>query len=290
VVWSVNRLQSVEAEAPPHTLSDRANRLIDYDFVDSFRRPATQNNWVRDFNPITLLLVLLSISIIAVAVPNLVAPLLACASYVVIAFLARVGKQFVLTYAKLFVVVGLLLFVLRALFIPGKHTLFALGTLKISAEGVTDGLRFALMIMALCGAVALYFALVPMKLLMGALEDRGVSPHATYVILASFQAIVDLSKNTTVVMEAQKSRGIETEGSILNRALAFLPVLTPVLLSSMSSTEERAMALDARAFNASGEHTHLVSLRKVPGSEIAVGCAALLAVLVSIVGRMLSWF
>lgn len=262
----------------------------DESFVDGFRRPATQGNWLRDFNPISLLVILASLAVIAVTIPGIAAPLVIGIVFIPIAMLGKVGRTFTATYAKLWVVVGLLLFVLRAALIEGEHVLFELGPIAVTEEGVMDGLRFSLAVMAICGAVTLFFALVPMKYLMLALELKGVSPHATYVLLASFQAIIDLGKNARTVMEAQKSRGIETEGNVLSRLKAFFPILAPVFLAAMTSTEERAIALDARAFNSRGAHSHLVSLRPTPKWEIAIVFISIAAVVVAVVGAVLSWF
>lgn len=268
--------------------------MTDADLVEevaeSYRRPATLGNRLRDLNPITVLLSLASLAIVAVALPGAVAPAVVSVVFVLIAFLGGVGTSFLITFLKLWAAVGIILFVLRALLIKGEEVYFTLGLLAVTAEGVADGMRFATVVMAICGAITLFFALVPMKNLMLALELRGLSPRASYVLLASFQAIADLGKTAKVVLDAQKARGIETEGNILTRAKAFFPVLAPVFLSAMSATEERAIALDARAFNSRGTRTHLVLLRHTPGWEwIVVGAFSALA-LISIVGGVLGWF
>ena len=233
---------------------------------------------------------LVSLVVIAVAIPGLLAPTLICVSYVVIAFCAGVGLSFTSTYLKLFAVVGLILFVLRAAFIPGEHVLFQVGAIAVSVEGIIDGARFTLAVMAMCGAVTLFFALIPMKYLMLALELKGMTPRVTYVILASFQSIIDLGKNAKVVMDAQKSRGIETEGSIAQRVRAFVPILAPVFLAAMNETEERALALDARAFNSRQPHSHLVSLHGIRTRDVVVLCAALALAVASILGALLTWY
>src|SRR5690606_13781054 len=108
----------------------------------------------------------------------------------------------------------------------------------------------------------LFFAVVTVRYLMLALELRGLTPRATYVVLASFQTITDLGRNARTVLEAQQSRGIETQGNFVTRARAFFPIIAPVFLAALNQTEERAIALDARAFNARTKHTHLVTLRR----------------------------
>lgn len=262
---------------------------LDQEFIDSFRKPVATGNRIRDLNPISFALIMLSMAIGSITLPSPIGSAVICVAYVAIGWMAGVGKTFTPAYSKLFAVVGLILFVLRAAFLPGEHVIFSLGPISVSQEGIMHGLSFALVVMALCGAITLFFAVVPMKNLMLALELRGVKPQATYVILASFQAIVDLGKNTKVVMDAQKSRGIETEGGVTSRVKAFAPILAPVFLAAMSQTEERALALDARAFNSRGIHTHLVCLRPVKTGEVALVSVTLFCAVLSIVGAMIIW-
>jgi energy-coupling factor transport system permease protein len=262
----------------------------DDDFIDGFRRPATQGNWIRDMNPISVFLVLGSLAVVAVAMPGIAAPSIVCVAVVLISLVGGVGRSFVSAYLKLWIAVGLLLFVLRAAFFQGGgHVLFTFGAIAVTTEGVVDGLRFSLVVMAISGAVTLYFALVPIKYSMLALELKGVTPRATYVLLASFQAITDLGKNARLIMDAQKSRGIETEGNVVQRFRAFVPVLAPVFLSAMAATEEKAIALDARAFNSREARSHLVSLRAAPAWEIALVAIALCGALLACAGAVLSW-
>lgn len=258
--------------------------------ADTYRRPATLGNPVRDLSPITLLLSLAFVTVVAVAVEGWVVPVVVAAVFVVVAYLAGRGNAYVVTILKLWLVVGLLLFALRALLTRGEHVLLPLGPVTVTMEGVMDGLRFSTVVMAICGAVTLFFTLVPMRHLTLALERMGVSPRASYVLLASFQAITDLGATARVVLDAQKSRGIETEGNIFVRGKAFFPILAPVFLSAMAATEERAIALDARAFNDRGRKTTLVELRRTPAWErvIVAVCAAL--AIVAIVGGVLGWF
>jgi energy-coupling factor transport system permease protein len=52
----------------------------------------------------------------------------------------------------------------------------------------------------------------------------------------------------TRIQQAQRARGLETEGSLLRRSRAYLPLMLPLVLSSLVATQERAMALEVRGF------------------------------------------
>lgn len=258
--------------------------------AERYREPIVVGNAIRDLNPIVLLVVLASIAVIGVALPGWIPPLAVSVVFVIIGFLAGKGPSFLATYLKLWAAVGIILFVLRALLIKGETVLVPLGPIAITAEGINDGLRFTFVVMAICGAVTLFFALVPMRRLTLALEKLGVSPKASYVLLASFQSITDLGATAKVVLDAQKARGIETEGNIFIRTKAFFPVLAPVFLSAMSATEERAIALDARAFNSRGTRTSLVTLPRTAAWQWILACVFIIAAVVAITGGILGWF
>jgi len=87
-----------------------------------------------------------------------------------------------------------------------------------------------------------------------------MSHENSFIMLASMQNIIDLKLASVTILESQKSRGIETEGNIIVRAKAFFPTLGPLLLGAIASTEEKAIAMDARAFSVKRKHTFLREL------------------------------
>ena len=263
---------------------------FDEAFVDWFRRAASLGNPIRDANPLIVLGTAIPFAILAATLPKLVGPAAVCVAMLLLGALGGVGAGFAKTYLRLFGIVGVLLFVVRVIFATDRqNALWAWGPFAISVSSITDAAAFVFVVMAMCGVLTLFFALVPIGHLMLALERVGVSRKASYVVLASFQAIIDLGANTRTVMDAQKARGIETEGSLLRRAGAFFPVLTPVFLSAMAQTEERALALDARAFNAPTAQTRLVFLPRTTAAQWGVLVLAYACAAFAIVGKVLLW-
>jgi len=266
-----------------------STKLGDAEYAERFRLPADRGNPIRNLDPIVVFVVLFAIAVVPIAFSGFVAAAVVCVLFPIIALAAGVARDFIPTYLKLFLGVGLVLFVLRVAFIKGEDPLFRFGNIAPTMAGVAEGLRFSLVIMALSGGVTLFFSVVTVRYLMLALELRGVTPRATYVILASFQSIADLGQNARTVLEAQQSRGIETQGSIFTRARAFFPILAPVFLGALNKTEERAIALDARAFNSRTTHSHLVTLRRTHPGEIVFAVMVVLAVILAFTGSALGW-
>lgn len=257
--------------------------------ADRYRRPMALGNAVLDLHPIAMVASICALIVLALASTGWVVRVAVSVLFLVVAFLAGRGRSYFVTILNLWLAVGLILFVLRALLVKGETVLVPLGRLAITAEGIEDGLRFTTAVMAICGGVTLFFAIVAMRRLMLALEEVGVSPRVSYVILASFQAITDLGATARVVLDAQKARGIEAEGNLLVRARAFFPVLAPVFLTAMSATEERAIALDARAFNNPGRHTSLLELKRWSGWDTALTVVAILVAVAAVIGGVVGW-
>ena len=61
----------------------------------------------------------------------------------------------------------------------------------------------------------------------------------------------------STITDAQRSRGMETEGNLLTRAKAFLPLISPVVMGALINTRERAVALEVRGFAAKQKKTYL---------------------------------
>ena len=97
-------------------------------------------------------------------------------------------------------------------------------------------------ILAIAGGLLLFTATTQVQDLMAVLGKMGLSSNVVYMVVASFRSINELSDKMGQILEAQSSRGIETEGNLFVRLKAILPMLITLLLSSMVSAEEKAIA------------------------------------------------
>ena len=115
------------------------------------------------------------------------------------------------------------------------------------------------------------------------LEKKGFSPKFGYIINSVFQIIPQMTGTMNTISDAQRSRGMETEGSLLTRAKAFLPLISPVVMSALTSTRERAIALEVRGFGGSAKKTYLYSHSK---ADHVLKALSILAVVVTLVLRV----
>lgn len=244
---------------------------MDKSFIDSFRDYQKFDNWFIDFNPLSKLNILFALGFSSMLVNNWKYGFSLCVLYCIFAFAVNRGKQFMKPFSVIVLIFGFFTLVIRQFSVTGTTVLINLfGVLPITKEALINGLNTASYLLGFSGAIVLFFVTTEMRDLMYSQEKKGVSHEVSYIVLASFQTIIDLKKNTNLIMESQKARGIETEGNIVNRIKAFFPILGPLVLGAISSTEEKSIAMDARAFSVKCKHTFLRELRPAPVYEKAI--------------------
>ena len=150
------------------------------------------------------------------------------------------------------------IFLIHGLFNHENATLlFAAGPLKFYQEGMLYALRISLNVLNMLLAFAVFVLTTRPVGLVEDLERIGFSPKIGYVVSSVFQIVPQMSGTMNTIMDAQRSRGLETEGSLLTRANSFLPLISPVVMSSLINTRERAIALEIRGFEAGQKKTYL---------------------------------
>ncbi len=126
---------------------------------------------------------------------------------------------------------------------------FSLGPCVFYREGLYFAFQIILHILNILLSFCVLMLTTKPSDLIESLVRRGFSPRFGYVFVSVFQIIPQMTETMGIIMDAQRSRGMETEGNLLTRAKAFLPLISPVVMSSLVNTRERAMALEVRGFN-----------------------------------------
>lgn len=269
-------------------MREEMNRL-DWSFTDTFLRPRIKGNVLLDMNPMSKANILASLTVSAFILFDIVYAFILSGVMVLLATCAGRLKSFVSVYWKIVVFFASLLFLVRAAFTNGSEVLFQLGGIHVTPEGIHLGLISAGLVMAFSGAFILFIKTTEMEELVWVLEQKGMSHTFSYIVLSAFQTIIDLGKSAQTIMDSQKCRGIETEGGMMTRAKAFIPILGPLVLGAISNAEEKTIAMDARAFSSPTKHTSLMLLKEPPLAEKLVVWAFDLALLILIAWRIYTW-
>ncbi len=158
----------------------------------------------------------------------------------------------------------------------------------METEGLLYASRIGLNILNMLLAFAMFVLTTKPATLVDDLEQAGFSPRFGYMISSVFQIIPQMMGTMNTIMDAQRSRGMETEGSLFVRAKAFIPLISPVVSSSLINTRERAIALEVRGFDSKTKKTFL-SDHKLKGRDRAFMVLMVLLIAGSIVWRVIRW-
>ena len=169
-----------------------------------------------------------------------------------------------------------------------QKALFRLGPLVFYQEGLLYAARIGLNILNMLLAFATFVLATKPADLVETMEQAGFSPRFGYMISSVFQIIPQMMGTMNTIMDAQRSRGMETEGSLLVRARAFIPLISPVVSSSLINTRERAIALEVRGFDSRIKKTFLREHR-FNGRDKTFLSLMVLLIAGSVIWRVLAW-
>lgn len=236
-------------------------------------------------NPLTKLTLALCLVLVDFLGPGYWLPtLLFVVVLVPLSFWGRVGIEFLRTTVRLLLPLVAFIFVMQSLFYPGgKTVLFEFWIFSVELEGVRFGYLMASRIITMVGSFLLLLFATHPSALMADLNRRGVSPSLTYIIVSTLQIIPQMRAKANTIMDAQRARGLETGGSPLQRVRALTPLVGPLVFGSLVDVEERAIALEARAFKARRPKTSLLEIPDSPAQRMArFALLALTALLIGV--------
>jgi energy-coupling factor transport system permease protein len=212
-------------------------------------------------NPITKL-VLAGTLLAAAATIQPLAQLLAVfiVALVPLAAWSRVLGLFLRTCARLIWPFALSLGVIQGFFAPGSTILLSIGPLALKAEGLAAAAVFSSRLLIGLGSATLLMLTTRPDMLMLALVQRGLPRQLSYIVVTALQIIPSFQSKAQGILDAQRSRGLETEGGVGRRLRALVPLIGPLVLGSLMALEERAIALEARAFMRRGPKTSLQTI------------------------------
>jgi energy-coupling factor transport system permease protein len=210
-------------------------------------------------------------------------PVAMLAVVIVTAIVARIGRAMLpFVLATIPLVVSILL--INTFLFPGAtDRIFELGPIAATGTGLTAALQATLRVVAFALSVAVFALTTPTDDLLSDLERRGLGRRAIFVIGSAIGTIPRMIERASEITDAQRARGLDTQGSPWRRIRGVVPLAGPMIASALSEVEERSMALEARAFSAPMRRT---TLRQIPDTDaertarwVILAGAALLIVL-----------
>jgi energy-coupling factor transport system permease protein len=144
---------------------------------------------------------------------------------------------------------------------PGATDVIAeVGPFTATWTGLTEALQATLRVVAFALSVAVLALTTDTDDLLTDLERRGLGRRGEFVVGAAMRMIPRMAERAGEIVDAQRARGLDTQGRPWRRVRGILPLAGPMITSALTEVEERTMALEARAFSAPTRRTPIRSL------------------------------
>jgi len=159
-----------------------------------------------------------------------------------------------------------LLFVFAAVLWPffakGPTPLLHLGPISASRESLLYGLAVGLRLSAMVAAGMVFMSTTMVEEFAHGLRRLGLPYAVSFALAAAVRLVPTFLGSSAAVVEAQKSRGLDLEsGHLFARLRKHIPVLVPVLVTAIRSTDLTAMALESKGFGAHHQRSYYLELR-----------------------------
>jgi energy-coupling factor transport system permease protein len=174
--------------------------------------------------------------------------------------------------------IGLMSFILWGIFYPGPAELHLFGPFRVGRSALLYGAGMAirLNLMLFCGLV--FLASTRVEEFTTGLTTLGVPYSVSFALGLSFRLVPIFTETAEIILEAQRSRGLDTEaGGPLRRIRTYLPLLVPVFASALRRTNQLAIALESKGFSAGRVRTSLREYRLGAADGIFLLCLTALA-------------
>jgi energy-coupling factor transport system permease protein len=144
-------------------------------------------------------------------------------------------------------------------------SVFAHGTTpivwRVTREGLAYGLGAAIKIDAMIVAGLIFLSTTKIEEIVLALIRLRVPFGAAFAFSLAIRMVPTIIGTAVVVTEAQRSRGLDlAAGGLLRRIRTHVPLLVPIFLHTLRSTDQLAKALESRGFGVRRERTSLLEI------------------------------
>ncbi|WP_419784501.1 energy-coupling factor transporter transmembrane component T family protein [Maridesulfovibrio sp.] len=155
---------------------------------------------------------------------------------------------------------------------PGNQTVL------ITYHGISlyiEGLQFAgtmlLQLAAILSVSLLFVFTTDPADLITSLIQAGLPSSLAYVCGSPLLMLPAMRARVKTIQDAQRARGLDSEGRFINRVKSIGPLISPLILGAFSEIEQRAIALELRGFSATGPRTFMRVVEDSAGQRIARG-------------------
>lgn len=232
------------------------------------------NSLVHKLDPRLKLLALIAYIVFIFLANSFVSLIYLVALTVGIIILTKIPLTTYLKNLKSILPIIILTALLNMLYVDEGNLLVSFWVIKITAGGIERALFMAVRIMVLILSSAMLTYTTTPTMLTDAIESLlsplryiglGNAVHTIAMMMTiALRFIPTLIDETDKLMNAQKARGADFDsGSILKRVKALIPILIPLLISSIRRAFDLSEAMESRCYTGNHKRTRMKQLKFV---------------------------
>lgn len=216
-----------------------------------------------ELNPITKVVSIFSLGISTLVWPDFWLGVAIIVILLIISFLVNIGLPFIKLMIGFGIPITVMLMFMQGLYSPKNKTIIAdFGFARLGFEGVLYASKIIVTVLVFLGSFYIMNKTTHTGNLVAALTDVGFPSKAGYLVLASLNVVPQMQRRMAIIRDAQNARGLKTSGGALNRLKALVPLIGPVVFSSMTDAQERGMTLETRGFGITGiKRTSIIEVK-----------------------------
>ena len=222
--------------------------------------------------------------IAALVIPAMLGNKLISIGFIVLSILLLTQSKVIRRTLPILAVSGFVLItviIIQGLFRAGNETVVLdLGPVAFYKEGLIFAVNIAINVLNIIFAFCVLVLTTKPSDIIESMVSRGFSPRIGYVFVSLFQLIPQMTERMSTITDAQ---------SLLIRMKAFIPLISPVIMSSFIDTKERAIALEVRGFN-SKEKKSFLNVFHANAASRPIYWILLIATVASVVWKLVMMF
>lgn len=243
------------------------------------------NSKIHKLDPRTKLLLLIAFIVFVFVANNFLSLGLTVVFSLVAIFMSKIPLSMYLKNIKSILPIIIITSLLNVFYADGGKVLVDWWIFTITSAGVSRSVFMTLRIVQLILISAVLSYTTSPTSLTGAIESLlkplkliglGNAVHTMAMVMTiALRFIPTLIEETQKIMNAQKARGADLEsGSIVKRVKALLPILIPLLISSIRRAYELAEAMECRCYNGGTGRTKYRIMKYSYRDIVAAGVSA----------------
>src|SRR5215207_3984548 len=150
------------------------------------------------------------------------------------------------------VTIAVFTIILWSVFGSGETPLF----LFVESEALLYSISIALRINITIIAGMIFLSTTRNEEIATGLARIGIPYRFAFAVSTALRLVPTIAATGSTISQAQRSRGLDLEsGNILERIRKYVPLLVPVFVTTLRSTNVFSMALESKGFGAGGKRT-----------------------------------